>query len=223
MSEFREFPKIARLFRSVIVTEKIDGTNASVEIVPAVDVPAIGIDPSYVIATHEDGSIMLAGSRTRYVVPANDNYGWAAWVKAHAAELWALGPGQHFGEWWGQGIQRKYGLTEKRFSLFNVGRWHDVHGTNPPTESKRWDPKTQTLSVTSTEAPACCYVVPVLSTLDRLDTAAIDFILSDLRANGSKAAPGFMQPEGIVAYHEASKTLFKATCERDQEPKGKSA
>ena len=30
MIEFKEFPKIARLNREVIVTEKIDGTNAAV-------------------------------------------------------------------------------------------------------------------------------------------------------------------------------------------------
>jgi hypothetical protein len=210
--EFREFGKIARLYRPVVVTEKIDGTNASVEIIPAVDVPMRGIDPSYVLATSEAGDIMLAGSRTRYVVPANDNYGWAAWVKANAAELWSLGPGQHFGEWWGQGIQRKYGLTEKRFSLFNVGRWYDAHGTNAPDDIEK-----------QRSAPACCRVVPILARLAKLDTTALDAYLESLRIEGSVAAPGFKPAEGIVVYHAASKQLFKVTCERDEEPKGKTA
>ena len=79
--EFTEFPKMARLSREVIVTEKIDGTNAQV---------CIG----------EDGS-MLAGSRTRWITPQDDNHGFAAWVEAHREELLTLGPGRHFGEWWG--------------------------------------------------------------------------------------------------------------------------
>ena len=108
--EFTEFPKMARLSREVIVTEKIDGTNAQV---------CIG----------EDGS-MLAGSRTRWITPQDDNHGFAAWVEAHREELLTLGPGRHFGEWWGSGIQRGYGLKEKRFSLFNARRWCQ-HGAEP--------------------------------------------------------------------------------------------
>ncbi len=65
--EFQDFPKMARLTREVIVTEKIDGTNAQVFIA-------------------EDGTL-LAGSRTRWITPADDNFGFAAWVEAHHAEL----------------------------------------------------------------------------------------------------------------------------------------
>jgi len=42
-----------------------------------------------------------------------------------------------------------------------------------------------------------------------------------LRTKGSYAAPGFRQPEGVVAFHAASRTLFKVTLERDQEPKNR--
>jgi len=177
MMQFVEFPKIHRLYRQVVVTEKIDGTNACV------------------IVT-EDGQVG-AQSRSRVITPADDNYGFAAWVAAHAGELRELGPGHHFGEWWGQGIQRKYGLTEKRFSLFNVARWRESR-------------------------PLCCHVVPVLKTGDPEDGFdVVEEALAHLRVCGSMAAPGFAKPEGIVAYHAPSNALFKVTLERDQEPKGR--
>lgn len=172
--EFVPFPKIARLTREMFVTEKIDGTNAQV---------IIG----------EDGSV-CAASRTRIITPSDDNYGFARWVQDNAEMLRELGPGRHFGEWWGAGIQRGYGLTEKRFSLFNVGRW-------------------------GVSRPACCGVVPLLY-CGPFDTAAIDRQVEFLRESGSSAAPGFMFPEGVIAYHTASGLMFKKTLEKDAEPKG---
>lgn len=171
--EFKEFPKIPRLNRPVVITEKIDGTNACV---------VVG----------EDGSV-VAQSRSRIITPTADNYGFAAWVAAHCDELRELGPGHHYGEWWGQGIQRKYGLTEKRFSLFNAGRW---------AESR----------------PACCHVVPVLAT--GVGFGVVDAALHTLRLEGSIAAPGFMRPEGVVAFHVAGSALFKVLLENDESPKG---
>lgn len=101
--DFIEFPKIARLSREVIITEKIDGTNASIFI-------------------GENGEFLI-GSRTRWITPDDDNHGFARWAADHKDELMALGAGHHFGEWWGRGIQRNYSQTEKIFSLFNVTRW----------------------------------------------------------------------------------------------------
>lgn len=173
---FAEFPSIARLSREIVITEKIDGTNAQVHIT-------------------EDGRL-YAGSRTRWITPEADNFGFARWVQEHLAELMELGPGSHFGEWWGAGIQRKYGLNHKRFSLFNVGRWIEC-------ESRRTDEKQSVV-------PPCCCVVPVLWR-GVFSTQQIDAILNGLEHDGSSAAPGFMQPEGIVIYHEKSRTLFKKT------------
>ena len=120
--EFVPFPKIARLNRAVIVTEKLDGTNASIHV-------------------GEDGSVRAA-SRTRWITPEDDNFGFAAWVRDNEEHLRGLGPGSHFGEWWGAGIQRRYGLDRKRFSLFNVSRWE----VPKPTDVRA----------------GCCHVVPVL-------------------------------------------------------------
>jgi RNA ligase-like protein len=176
---FVEFPKVYRLNREVILTEKIDGTNASVHV-------------------GEDGTVR-AGSRTRWVTPGDDNFGFAAWVRDNEAELRTLGPGTHYGEWWGQGIQRKYGLDHRRWSLFNVSRWSD--------DSVR---------------PKCCHVVPVLGGTGSLaDGEAVRCVLDGLREHGSAAAPGFMRPEGIVLFHVPSGMLFKVTLEKDAEPKGR--
>jgi hypothetical protein len=44
--------------------------------------------------------------------------------------------------------------------------------------------------------------------------------LKSLTENGSRAAPGFMNPEGIVIFHIASRHLFKKTLLNDEKPKG---
>lgn len=174
-SEFEAFDKIARFNRAIVITEKIDGTNAQ-------------------IAVGEDGSIR-AGSRSRWITPQDDNYGFARWVAEHADELRDLGPGRHFGEWWGQGVQRNYSQPRKRFSLFNTGRWNDGEAR-----------------------PACCDVVPTLYQ-GPFVYSEIPAALKRLEREGSLAAPGFMKPEGIVIWHTAARQLFKITLEKDSEPK----
>jgi hypothetical protein len=47
----------------------------------------------------------------------------------------------------------------------------------------------------------------------------METILDTLRVEGSVAAPGYMNPEGVVLYHAASKGLFKVTLDHDSEPK----
>lgn len=190
-TEFVGFPKIARLKREAVITEKIDGTNASITIFDAADAPSYGEDRCVI-----SGELaMIAGSRTRFITPKDDNYGFASWVWDNAAELSKLGPGQHFGEWWGGGIQRGYGLTEKRFSLFNTSRW------------------------TKETLPACCRVVPVLYQ-GIFSTDAVDDCIGHLRECGSAAAPGYELPEGVVVYLAAARQLFKVTLEGDEKPKG---
>lgn len=213
--EFLEFPKIARLSRECIVTEKIDGTNAQVHIIPESEFAAMALDTTLILATRPIHGVMLAGSRTRYIVPASDNHGWAAWVREHSEELWGLGPGRHFGEWWGSGIQRGYGLQkgEKRFSLFNTTRWclHD----SEPQQIQTGDPRIVKMQE---RLPACVSLVPELYR-GPFDTATIEGVLYRLRSNGSSASPGFPNPEGIVVFHMAANVGFKKTLERDEEPK----
>lgn len=182
--EFKAWPKIARLNRDITITEKIDGTNAA-------------------IIVSETGDVG-AQSRNRLITPDSDNFGFARWVQNHAPKLAdLLGPGHHFGEWWGAGIQRAYGLSGeggKRFSLFNTSRWADEHGL------LSWD----------------VYglgVVPVLYEGPFCEGAILD-ALARLRGLGSVVEPGFQKPEGIVIYHHAANQMFKVTLEGDEAPKG---
>lgn len=172
MTEFVGFPPIARLSggNHMVITEKIDGTNAQVRI-------------------EEDGTL-LVGSRTRWITPEDDNYGFARWVKEHEQEIRLLGPGSHFGEWWGSGVQRGYGLKDKRFSVFNVGRWRDK------------------------PLPSCVGLVPILYQ-GEFETSAINATLECLARRGSLVAPGFMLPEGIVIWHAKARVLFKKTLSGD--------
>jgi hypothetical protein len=189
---FIPFPKMARLSRECIITEKVDGTNAQICIT--------------------DEGRLLAGSRNRWLL-GDDNFGFAAWVGEHHDELMTLGPGRHFGEWWGKGIQRNYGLTERRFSLFNVSRWC-LAGERPeriPTADPRVEKYQDVL-------PACCHLVPVLYR-GPFTTSACCEALTQLECGGSLAAPGFMKPEGIVCYHIAANFSFKKTIEKDEQPK----
>ena len=192
--EFGEFKKIPRLSRDMIVTEKIDGTNGLICIT--------------------DTGLIFAGSRNRWLWNStqaeiyNDNFGFARWVKEHKEELMKLGPGFHYGEWMGQGIQRTYGLKEKRFYLFNSARWVKQMSTDEPILEEKQE-----------YCPQCCHVVPILYK-GMFDTNAIEETIDDLLVGGSKAIPGFMKPEGIVIYHSAARQYFKKTIEKDESPKG---
>lgn len=196
--DFVPFPKLPRLARKCIISEKIDGTNAQVAIALAGD--DVTERPLGAIALVERAGgryVVYAGSRTRWVTPNADNFGFASWVYENVDELIdGLGVGHHFGEWWGKGIQRNYGIQEKRFSLFNAERW----------QSSR---------------PSCCSCVPVLYR-GPFSTEAVETTLEILRVHGSYAAP-FDKPEGVVVFHAASNSMFKKTLINDDEPKGKAS
>jgi hypothetical protein len=71
-AEFEPWPKIARLNRHIVVTEKVDGTNSQLFIT-------------------EDGDLS-AGSRTRWLSEGADNFGFNAWAQANKADLLSVGP-----------------------------------------------------------------------------------------------------------------------------------
>jgi hypothetical protein len=171
---FEAFASIPRLKRECVISEKIDGSNGQIYIA--------------------DSGVVLAGSRGRWLTVEADNFGFAHWVKDHEDELRTLGPGRHFGEWYGAGIQRRYGLAEKRFALFNTARWSD-------------DRDREKYPI---DRPACCHVVPVLYA-GPFSLEAVDEQLKRLELGGSVAALGFMQPEGVVVFHAASGHLYKVT------------
>ena len=191
--DFQPFPKMARLSRECVITEKIDGTNAQ-------------------ICITEDGGFWV-GSRTRWITPEQDNFGFAKWAYENREELMALGIGRHFGEWWGQGIQRNYGLKVRRFSLFNTIRWC-LHGEEPK-QIQTGDPRIVKMQDV---LPPCCGLVPVLHR-GMFCTTTIEDCINNLKSSGSYAEPGFMNPEGIVVYHVAAGIGFKKTIVGDETPK----
>jgi len=162
MSSFETYPKIPRLYRECIITEKIDGTNAQV-VIPE--------DPN--------------------------NYGFAQFVYDNEAMIRRLGPGKHFGEWWGCGIARTYELTERRWWLFRTDK--------PLPEG----------------LPSNIGQVPVLFRGEYND-GCVSYALSVLRARGSYAAPEYMKPEGIILFHRTTGTLTKVTLDGDGREKPKS-
>lgn len=194
--EFQAWPKTARLFRDVVITEKLDGTNAAIGILTLDPDDAPRVFPNAVRVDTSDGSyVVYAQSRKRIITPESDNYGFARWVHENAYELVKiLGPGLHFGEWWGQGIQRRYDQEHKTFSLFNVDKWGDL------------DKDLGTARISS---------VPVLYR-GPFSTLRVHVVLRDLAMYGSRAASGFPDPEGVCIFHTASRTVTKATIENDQ-------
>lgn len=207
--EFKPFPKMARLSRECIISEKIDGTNAQICILPAYT-PEGANDAAGSVGTFGD-YIVWAGSRTRWIQPGNDNFGFALWVRENIIDLLKLGPGQHFGEWWGCGIQRNYEMHERRFSLFNASRW-----TPAPLGTGVFD---NTVTVIGGDIPRrgpdCVHVVPTLYRGEFRSDAAEE-CLRILKEHGSRARPGFANPEGVVVYHVAAGIGFKKTIDGDE-------
>ncbi len=130
--EFQAWPKIPRWQNETyVITEKIDGTNGCI-----------------IVTDHGD---IFAQSRSRVLDESSDgdNFGFCKWVMGNRDDLLKLGVGYHYGEWWGKGIQRNYGMTEKVFSLFNI-----------------WLP----------EWPECVRKVPVIEkTLEKAHARLIEF------------------------------------------------
>ncbi|MGO1048821.1 RNA ligase family protein [Crossiella sp. CA198] len=181
---FLPWPKTPRLHRRMVITEKIDGCNCA-------------------IIVAEEGTVG-AQSRNRLLTPnSGDHCGFAAWVSRNAEQLREiLGPGHHYGEWWGAGIQRGYGLRERRFSLFNTYRWGAA-------------------AEALARVPGLG-VVPVLYE-GPFDTGKATEVAELLREFGSVAAPDYVNPEGIVVYHEAARAMFKLVLDRDDVPKALAA
>lgn len=157
------------------MTEKMDGTNAQILIL-------------------EDGTVR-AGSRNRWITPESDNFGFAKWVEDNKETLIrVLGPGRHYGEWVGRGIQCGYGLEDRWFYLFDT----QYEGTN-----------FEGLNIKT---------VPILYK-GIFSQEAINEKLEMLRTDGSVAVPGFMNPEGVVIYMPQANTGFKITLNHDGIPK----
>jgi hypothetical protein len=196
--DFQKWPSIPRLSKErMTITEKIDGTNSCIR---------IRSEGSYEDISQSlgvlDGHAVWAQSRSRFLkaTKAEDNFGFAKWVDENAQELIdILGPGDHFGEWWGSGIQRGYGLEkgEKRFSLFNAPRWMETIKVQPG----------------STAVHALC-TVPLLYS-GEFEGGVISRLKQTLRLKGSEAVEHAFSAEGMVVYLREVNASYKVLLEND--------
>lgn len=224
MPDFQPWPKIPRLASPFIITEKIDGTNSAVVIEPHDFHNGESLDGGFAQVRSafdpygkpvDEGDEWVynvgAQSRNRLISPEQDNFGFAAWVRDNAQALVdTLGVGRHFGEWWGSGIQRGYGLSkgEKRFSLFNVSRYNPFNNLE---------------GLFDAQYEGGGDLFPILPGLDLVPVLTwgesdsdiswvadqLGATLRFLREKGSLAAQGFMRPEGVVLFHSRSGQTFK--------------
>lgn len=191
MPEFVEWKKIYRLHREWEITEKIDGSNGVLYWSDEVNSP--------LRLAEVDGLALFAGSRNRWLSEDADNFGFAKWAVANAAALRGLGPGYHFGEWMGLGIQRGYGLPDRRFLLFDFARHEKLQA------EAGW-----TIPVGA---------VPFLGMAhgEFLNEKAQETVTL-LRGKGS-FINDFPKAEGIVIRHTQSNARFKILLDGDNQPK----
>lgn len=186
--EFHAWGKTARVDSPVVVTEKIDGTNG-------------------LIVIGDQGEI-FAGSRNHWLVGqaineepiwnVGDNYGFGAWaVENHHALIDLLGQGWHYGEWWGQGIARRYDQTRKRFALF------DIRHSDKPWGGV-WDDDANEIGMLT---------VPVLYD-GPMDHKEIERTVEHLQKRGSVVAPGYRHPEGLVVRFSHNGVRFKKVIDK---------
>lgn len=199
MPKLKRFGQTPDLFADGTLCEKLDGDTIGIHIDP------LKTDPFTDEVGIKAGDVMFSGAdkraefyrvwlqnRSREVTPdQHDVHGVAAWARAHAAQLVeTLGPGIHFGEWWGYKICRGYGLGpgDRRFSLFNTARWGFIDGTQVPS----------------------LYAAPVLWEGNLMEGwATIRNEMDALLEGGSVAAPGYRHPEGVVLYHHGADVMMQ--------------
>lgn len=159
-TEFKGFGKIEQLGKLYMsITQKLHGSNAQI----------------YIYKDELGNRYIKAGSRTRWLTPEDDNYGFCKFVYDNSAVLiQELGEGRHYGEWCGKGINSGEGLDGKHLYLFNWQRWSKNPFIIPDVS-----------------------VVPVLYT-GKFCLREIDDIMLMLKNLGSRIVRGYMHVEGIV-------------------------
>lgn len=179
---FRSWGSTERFHKGLFITEKIDGTNGCI---------AIGYGK------------VVAQSRKRSISVGNDNYGFAAWVAENAGVLEdTLGIGYHYGEWYGEGIQKNpLGIKGRHFGLFNAWHWGR-------TENRH-----------ALEMVPGLTVVPTLfdGTQNDANIWTIPDVVTSLVHYGSKVegANPAGKAEGVIVWHRGTNTRYKILIEND--------
>lgn len=202
--EFAKFGSIGRLYRDVTITEKIDGMNACI-VIKQVLGEEIYRNTLTVVNNVPYGNFSACRfsigvqSRKQFLSLDKDIQGLAAWVTEHARELvLALGPGYHYGEYWGKNIQRSYHQKRNWFSLFNTKRWN----------------KENVGHIDGLLTVPILYSGPYADWVNEMQ-------LHRLETQGSFAAQEVddreldFRAEGIVGWHVALDTYYKVTLDGD--------
>ena len=167
MPELKEYPKTTRLYSPVTISEKLDGSCCSVLI-------------------DDLGKEFYCQSKSKIITPQDDYKGFAKWVEDNKETILEdLGPGDHYGEFYGAGLGRSYGLKEKYFALFNTRRFSGATFKTPNLQ-----------------------VVPILYEGPFTDDI-VQETCEKLADFGSVAVPGFMRPEGVCVFWTHDNTIKK--------------
>lgn len=183
MVEFKTWPKIPRIKGlPVVITEKIDGTNACVI-----------VENGEVVGCQSRNNL-LAHNNTGELTIYQDNMGFAQWVLRNKESLKDLGDGHHYGEWAGPGIQNNpHKLGAKRFFLFNTGRWNNEN-------------KPHVCDVVPVLHRGSYDVTIINDTMSELECG---FNIGQLCPNTGPSTYSFA--EGIIIYFESLNTYAKHT------------
>lgn len=185
IEDFKGYPKTPRLEQeTVTISEKVDGTNGVLYIhKPHLCDVTNGIELS---------PYVLAGSRSKWLQDEGkkswDNHGFGAWVAEHASELHNLPAGFHYGEWYGKGINHGYGMTDRKFMLFNRKRYERLEDLPKCVELE---------TIIEDEVP----VYELLSVIDR--------IKNEVSVKGSYHVPGQAMVEGLIMRFRLSAKVYK--------------
>lgn len=225
--QFKSWGSTPRFHKGLHITEKINGTNAGVSVqgfakglrflMESEDAKFVeGVDCDYLVR---------AQSRKRIITPGNDNFGFAAWVWENAGALAnLLGYGYHYGEWYGEGIQKNpLAVQGRKWALFNT--WH-------------WGRPENLEKLKAAGIPGLT-TVPVLHDEQRdgpADYMTIPGIMESQSLYGSKAegaaliSEGFdweddryAEPEGIIVWQRETAQRYKILLREDDKHKWEQA
>ncbi len=198
LPEFHKYFKIPRIENETFtISEKIDGSNGLIYVHHArFDDVKKGVDRSYI----------LAGSRSKWLIDDGsktwDNHGFGSWVEENEEDLYSLDEGYHYGEWYGKGINRGYGLLDKRFMLFNYGRYAEKLRLadsgllfNMPTKVQ-----VETVFHHNVKFEQLFQII-----------AEVRYHLTH---DGSKHVQGYIKPEGLIVRSELSGKLWKVIIDK---------
>lgn len=193
MGEFKSWGSTPRENKNKTITEKIDGTNACLVIT--------------------NGKV-IAQSRKRIITPEDDNYGFARWAYENAGALMdTLGYGYHYGEWYGEGIQKNpLGIEGKRFALFHPTKYNEGNGYILE--------KVDGLETVPLLHHGQCDVWTIPNIMQDLDTYGS-------KVKGAKTTPVYIpgtdefffnqaaRPEGIIIWNNETRTRTKMLLDND--------